>query len=335
MARNPALDGIRAIAAMLVLLHHTRVPGFGGGFIGVDIFFVLSGYLITGILLREAETTGGIAIGRFLLRRALRLFPPFALLLLAVLLIGPHVWPIEGLDLAVLIAGLYLTDYVAPIYGGLSILGHTWSLAVEEHFYLLWPFAVLALGGAARERRLRILLAAFAAATLWRLLNAWAFPDSFWFTGVRFDTRLSGLVLGAGLAVARPNLTRAVADRLGLASLLVLAGTTAIAAKDAIGAALLQPVIDIAAACLIAALTVETGRLSRLLSFGPIAYLGLISYAIYLWHYPISQAVQTFTSDWRIDLAITLPLTLALAALSYAFVEKPIQTWRRKRAAMG
>src|SRR5690349_20309645 len=139
MSRNSALDGARALAVLLVLLHHTRVPGFAGGFIGVDVFFVLSGYLITSILLREADSAGDIRIGRFLLRRALRLYPPLLLMLSAVLILGPSIWPTEQLGMPVLISALYLSDYATAFYGPLSVIGHTWSLAVEEHFYLLWP----------------------------------------------------------------------------------------------------------------------------------------------------------------------------------------------------
>lgn len=326
MGRIGALDGVRALAVLLVIVHHAEIPGITGGFIGVDIFFVLSGYLITRLLWREAKTSGEIAIGRFLLRRAIRLMPAFFLLLAATLLIGPFFWPDENLGLVVAIASVYLADYASALYGDLSVLGHTWSLSVEEHFYLLWPIAVLGL--ARLKNPARALLVAFAAATLWRILNAWYFPD-FGMTAFRFDTRASGLILGAWLAVSGLTLSAPAAERFGWLSLLSLAAFAATATELALPAALLQPAIDIAAAGLIASLTVDGTRFARAFAWRPAVLLGLISYSVYLWHYPISVAAEIYTGDWRIVLAIALSLSIAIAALSYVLVEKPLQDWRQ------
>jgi peptidoglycan/LPS O-acetylase OafA/YrhL len=196
MGRNPAFDGLRALAVGLVILHHARVPWLDGGALGVDIFFVLSGYLITSLLMQEIHATGGIAVVRFLVRRALRLMPPFLVLLLATLLLGPVFWPNENLGLVVAIAGIYLADYASAFFGDLSVLAHTWSLSVEEHFYLVWPIAIAGLARWTPAARPQLLLAVFVAATLWRLGNAAVFPDID-LTYYRFDTRLSGLLIGA------------------------------------------------------------------------------------------------------------------------------------------
>lgn len=332
--RNPALDGARAVAVLLVILCHVIRPTvFPGGAVGVDIFFVLSGYLITGILLSEAKATGDIRIGRFLLRRALRLMPPLVLLLSVVAIVGPFLWPDAPVALAVIVSALYLTDYVSALYGVLPILGHTWSLSVEEHFYLVWPVAVLGLVRLSPRGQIAALALAFVVATLWRLANAW-WSDSYEFTALRFDTRVSGLILGALLAVSRLRFDQARADIIGVASIVALVGLIAIYSQSALYLAFLQPLIDMAALGLIASLTCAGSLPSRLLAWRPAAYVGLISYSVYLWHYPIAVTIRhAFSEDWRVILAGTLALSLPLAALSWVFIEAPVRAFRRRLVA--
>src|SRR5487761_2131823 len=146
---NQALDGLRAVAIGLVAADHCWVPGFDSGYFGVDVFFVLSGFLITQLLVDEYDSQGQIDLGKFYLRRLLRLTPPLAILLAVYLAVAPTLWPHYGLwphirDAA--LAGLYLADYGRAFWSQPTLLEHTWSLSVEEHFYLLWPFAVLLLG---------------------------------------------------------------------------------------------------------------------------------------------------------------------------------------------
>ena len=333
MGRNGALDGVRALAALAVIVHHSQIRWPSGGFIGVDLFFVLSGFLITSLLMREAEATGSIAIGGFLLRRALRLMPPLLMLLAAVSMIGPHFWPDEPLGLEVVIAGLYLGDYVYAMTDRASVLGHTWSLAVEEHFYLIWPLAAIGLACLHRRSRLKVLIVAFVVATLWRLGNAYHYPQ-FEMTAFRFDTRLSGLVLGALIAVSDSRLRGRAADAVGVASLAALAILATVSTQDPVFIAWLQPLIDIAAGGLIMSIVAGKKTItSRAFAWSPLPYFGLISYSLYLWHYPISRAAMMHTNDWRVILLVTLALSIPIAAMSYAFVEKPLQTWRLTRYA--
>jgi peptidoglycan/LPS O-acetylase OafA/YrhL len=149
----PALGGLRAVAVILVMLAHVGVPGFPGGGLGVDMFFVLSGFLITLLLLEEIDSTGRINVLHFYARRLLRLYPALLLMLLLFAVffhILQHTLPHgEGLESAkdITLAALYLTDY-AIAFGfenKNSLIAHTWSLAVEEHFYLIWPLALPAL----------------------------------------------------------------------------------------------------------------------------------------------------------------------------------------------
>ncbi|RVD19378.1 MULTISPECIES: acyltransferase [unclassified Mesorhizobium] len=333
MIRNPALDGVRALAAMLVVVHHSQSPWMPGGFIGVDIFFVLSGFLITSLLMREADGTGTIAIGAFLLRRSVRLMPPLVMLLAAALIIGPLFWPDVPIGLIVAISILYLADYVSALHGVIPLLGHTWSLAVEEHFYLIWPMAVLGLAKLAQRSRIKALAIAFVVATLWRLGNAYHYTE-FEMTAFRFDTRLSGLLLGALVSVSGISLKGRHANIVGLSSLGALVVLAFVATQEPVSTAYLQPLIDMASAGLVVSLLNNETMIARAFAWRPIVYIGIISYSVYLWHYPISRAALMYTNDWRMVLVVTLVLSLAIAALSWTFVEKPFQSWRRNRFAM-
>jgi peptidoglycan/LPS O-acetylase OafA/YrhL len=193
---------MRAIAALLVVADHCRIPGFHGAFYGVDLFFVLSGYLITRMLLDEHATTGGVALPRFYVRRYLRLTPPLLALLAAYLVFGPTLWPQFDVwwhwrDAA--LSALYVSDYGRAFWHMPHIVQHTWSLGVEEHFYLIWPPAVIGLLRLPPRWRLGALLTLYVAATAWRM--AWYDEAAGWpETYFRFDTRMSGLILGALLA---------------------------------------------------------------------------------------------------------------------------------------
>ena len=176
------------------------MPSVPGGYIGVEVFFVLSGFLITSILRDEVARTSSIRIGGFYWRRALRLWPPLLLMLAAWAAFMPIFRP--GLDTLRngSIAALYLSDYVLA-FGTLNgHLGHTWSLAVEEHFYLLWPFVVLATRRLGRWQVTAIFGAAFVLASAWRMHDLLAVGD-YHSTFHRFDTRMSGLIIGGAVAV--------------------------------------------------------------------------------------------------------------------------------------
>ena len=151
-------DKVRAIAVMLVMIFHSSVPLFHGGFLGVDVFFVLSGYLITRILLAELDKTGNIQLLRFYIHRLARLSPPLLLLLLLYLVAAPHFWPDYSWHVRdSLLTAMYLTDYAKALYNVPDMLRHTWSLSVEEHFYLLWPLGLMLLSPVSK-RQLPVIL---------------------------------------------------------------------------------------------------------------------------------------------------------------------------------
>jgi peptidoglycan/LPS O-acetylase OafA/YrhL len=326
MSYNPALDGLRAVAIILVMLFHARTPGFSGGFLGVDVFFVLSGYLITTILLTERDQTGTLNIGRFYLKRLLRLTPALVAMLVAFAAFAPLLWPNTVSPL--LQAGIalaYLSDYSVAFWKVPVELSHTWSLAVEEHFYLLWPLALLALCRRYTPRQLvTVLFIAYAVAATWRWL--WLEQGHTWHqVYYRFDTHASGLLLGACLAAALrvPALAAAMEKHrmflmwLPFAALACLAGSW----RDewmltwGIGLA------EWGTLAILLATHRQEGWTSNWLAAPALVWTGRLSYSLYLWHYPVFRYLRA-DLPWYQVLLIGVPIATALAALSYFTVER-------------
>jgi len=316
----PALDGLRGIAIVLVVaVHATGFPP--GGHLGVDLFFVLSGFLITTLLLEERAATGRISLRDFYARRARRLLPGLAVLLATFLVIDAAQGN-DGLK-TVALAGLYLGNAVQAfsrvnplVHSGLE---HLWSLAEEEQFYLLWP---LLLPFVARARNsLRILGATLALLCLWRygLYTGHATHHRL-YNGP--DTHADGLVIGAALAFLRRTSGAFAVSRIealvGLgAGVLVLLLRQPTPAWDAYGLPFA------AAACavvLIAGLTLPTWNL--VLSWSVLRWFGRISYSLYLWHYMLMWA---FGWQFR-PLAAVLAIVIAYA--STRWIEEPIRRYR-------
>ncbi len=329
MSNNPALDGLRALAILLVFLFHARVPGLRGSFIGVDLFFVLSGYLITSLLRQEIERTGSVSLMTFYRNRALRLWPPLLLMLCVYLAAAPFLWPeSDGLGDAAL-AGLYLTDYSFPWLGRPDLLNHTWSLAVEAQFYLLWPFAVLLLARVERRKAMAVLAVLFVLATLWRWHEAMAGVNwrPLYFC---FDMRTGGLVLGTLLAFAEFEPARRPAEILGNIALFVIAVLAICPLWGTIEGVMLQPMADLASASIVVVLASRQPTvLAAVLSARPMVHLGLLSYSLYLWHYPIIRALRS--PDWILVTIAGALLSLILAQLTYSFLELPLKRYRHAR----
>jgi peptidoglycan/LPS O-acetylase OafA/YrhL len=323
MRYNPALDGLRAVAVILVLAFHARVFGGFGGFFGVDVFFVLSGYLITRILAEQHAATGTVQVGAFYLRRLRRLYPALLLLLAVYLVAAPWAFPSRGNHLRdAVVAGLYLSDYGFAFWRVPWYLQHTWSLSVEEHFYLVWPIVLLAVFRLPRRWWAATVLLLAAAATLWRwhvVLN-----DDPWFQPYyRFDTRLSGILLGAAAGLARPTLPR-WAPYLG-ATLLIAAVSQAVVKNPA---ALMgwMAMAEVGALLLVLGAQHVPG-----LSWFPMVWIGRLSYGIYLWHYPIMYWLRREDiTGWRSMLIGTAGAVLC-AALSYYTVERFARSGRGHR----
>ncbi|MFF5290075.1 acyltransferase family protein [Paractinoplanes globisporus] len=338
-----ALDGIRALAVTAVVLFHAGVGGLAGGFLGVDSFFVLSGFLITSLLLAERARTGRIDLGAFWLRRARRLLPALLAMLLATVLAGRYL--LAG-DTDAL--GLLRTDafaalaYVANwrmIFRGTgyaaatataSPLQHTWSLGIEEQFYLLWPLLVAGLLAWLAARRARAALLGFClvGAVISEVLCVVLFrPDSIGRAYYGTDTRAQALLIGAALAVVI-GARRA----LGIAAFAAAAITLWMwhAASDQAGWMYHGglTLAALATAVIVAHVVTSPGAvLARALSVPPLVGLGRISYGVYLWHWPLFTFVtadSTGLSRWPL-LAVRLVGTLGVAVLSYYLIEQPIR----------
>lgn len=337
LERNPAFDGIRTLAIFLVLAVHCYLPELPGGFIGVDIFFVLSGYLITVLLLKEIGVTGQVDIWRFYVRRALRLTPPLLSLLVVYVVFAPFVWPemswLEHVGCATL-AGLYLSDYAYALAKQPFYLVHTWSLAVEEHYYLLWPVVLLFLQRLSKATAICTLIGAILVASIWRPLNLLYFLDvvPVYF---RFDAHYSGLAWGSLLAIADVRIGKRFSDSVACLSLLVIAvGAATWVIEEPYYLIWGMPLTNMSAAALIVAMQNGNGAVYRLFSFRPMAYLGQISYAIYLWHYPFARYLREHV-DPHLAFMIVVAISVPIAMLSWHLIEMPLQKLRHQYRRVG
>jgi peptidoglycan/LPS O-acetylase OafA/YrhL len=335
------LDGLRAVAVLAVLLFHTASSPLAGGYLGVDLFFVLSGFLIAGILLDQSRTSGGISLGAFWLRRARRLAPALLVLLLAISvarIATPHAdtstWRPEILAALTYTTNWYQiasgSDYFAQ-FGLQSPLVHTWSLAIEEQFYLAFAVLMLLLCTRLPRRRLMqvfIVLALLSAG--WMALRAGSDPAwAYYSTGTRVQALLVGAVLatavraplaGVGIDTRRRNAAGWVA---GVAILVALAAPIPNAVMLRGGFL----VVALLAAVLIWAL-LGSGALATVLSWRPLVALGVISYGVYLWHWPIFLMLGTDHKGGPAMQLWAMLLTVAVASLSYWLVEKPLRNGR-------
>ena len=328
MPYNPALDGVRALSILAVVSFHCGTPWSGGGAIGLDVFFVLSGYLITSLLVDE-HRNGGIEIGRFYARRALRLYPTLLLLLAAYLALAPVLWPTDDRWLIAGLSGLYLMDYGLAFWDLPTSIGHTWSLGVEEKFYLLWPFLLPLL---LRTRRpIRWLLAAFFAVTAWRYFVAgtWGWKQAYF----SFDTRMSGILLGAIAALARLEISRLTVTIAAMALAITFVAPPfmpSLPSRSPVeGVTLAMSLAEISAFVLIS--YVAKHAHSAFLASRPMVYIGKLSYGIYIWHWlPLTVLWNTQHHPWWLTLSATLLFTFPMAALCLHFVDTPIKRWRER-----
>lgn len=345
----PGLDGLRAFAVLAVILYHLNTDWAPGGLLGVGIFFVLSGYLITDILVSQWERNRRIDLVDFWKRRARRLLPAMYVMILVVglwCLIGDHA-RLASLHGDIPAALLYVSNWwfifhkvsYFESFGPASPLGHLWSLAVEEQFYLLWPF-VLMLGLKFLPKRANlsgwIMSLAFISALLMAVLYVPGTDPSRVYYGT--DTRIFALLIGASLAVVWPSIklkanvsapAQGLLDAVGLAALIVLLWsiwhTNEYEPFLYRGGLVL---ISIITAILIAVLAHPASRLAVLVGCKPLRWLGQRSYGLYLWHFPVItlSTPQVDTGEPSVIKAIIqVAVSIALAELSYRYVEEPIR----------
>ena len=364
LAHLPGLDGLRGVAVAAVLAFHAG--HLRGGYLGVDLFFVLSGYLITSLLLVEGDRSGRIDLARFWGRRARRLLPALAVMLLGVSLYAwlaadpgeLHRIRWDGLATVAYVANwrqiFGQVDYFA-LFSAPSPLEHTWSLAIEEQFYVVWPLVFVALAVVLRRRRGRdglsgprlgatvaVLSVTLAVVSLVAqvLLEHFAGWQRVYFGT---DTRAFAILIGAAVAghtAWRGPLGDGVPRRIleGAAVVAVIVLAVAWSTMEGTGTLVRHgglPACSLAGAVVVAAVAQPRPMLvARALSFAPLRWLGLVSYGVYLYHWPIDvwlNSDRTGLSGWSL-IALQLGVTLAVSVLSYRFVEQPVRhgtSWPR------
>jgi peptidoglycan/LPS O-acetylase OafA/YrhL len=342
---RPQLDGLRAVAVYLVVAFHVGLARFSGGFVGVDVFFVLSGYLVTRILLRDLVAGGRVRAREFYARRVRRILPA-SLVALVVTAVAYTVVasPAEVLDVVggfrasfVYIANWYFvqqsTDYFAPSATASPVL-HFWSLAVEEQFYLLWPlvlsvvFVATRAAGRWRWWALRLVVGAMAlgSAVAAVRIGTTNLDRAYYGTDTRAYQVLAGALIALTPQVLRfgPRLRRVArwSASAGLVALIVLASS----ALD-LGPITRGVWVTLVAMVVVVALeNTQGGTAQRLLSTRPFTYLGRISYGTYLWHWPLVVLLAFGSPRSPIELLlIVAPAATALAALSFHVLEHPIR----------
>src|ERR1022692_723122 len=345
---RPDVQGLRAVAVVLVILFHAHISGLNGGYVGVDVFFVISGFVITGVLLREKATAGTTSLISFYGRRARRIIP-MATLVIVIAIVASYQFlgPVSGDQTATdgIWASIFLvnvhfaangTNYLASQLPP-SVLQNYWSLAVEEQFYLVYPTIFLVLArlswGLSLRRRLGIVLAVAAVASfIISIVQTSSAPTTAYFSPLPrvWELALGGLVAVCTVELRRtPTRISAALSWLGLAFVLAAAHfyTSATAYP---GWAVALPVIG-AALVIAGGVAQPAFGVERLLGLRPIQWIGLISYSWYLWHWP----VLTIATEWRgtdslptADALGWVLLSLGLAVITYLLVENPIRRSR-------
>ena len=342
---NPALDGLRGAALLAVLYRHlpTETGPIGFGSVAVCTFFTLSGFLITSLLLQEWEKYGTIDLREFYRRRAARLLPAVMVALPVVTLVYLVVRH-EDLHRAAIFSGLFVGNLAIIRDEPLTVLNHTWTLAVEAHFYLLWPLAFLLI-----RRRLRtgsafaVTLALAGAVVVWRTVAwLWAGHLVWWsdngptlYVLRSTETRVDALLIGCAAAfvyVYTRIRVPAAAAVIALLALIPFGYAGPASGEMILGALTLVP---IATAVVILHLTTASSTVGRVFGSRPLALLGVLSYGIYLWHLPIYGLVFSKFPDIPLGegALIALSATLVLATVSYFAVERPFLRHRRARTA--
>jgi peptidoglycan/LPS O-acetylase OafA/YrhL len=341
------MDGLRAGAVAVVVLGNAGVGGLAGGFLGIEVFFVLTGFLLTSLLLAERRMRGHVDIVRFWAARARRALPALLTVVggvsITVLALQPGELQRLGPEVRAAVTGLsnwHLIARSSAAQTAPAALDHLWSVAVGAQFVVWWPlmFALLAPRLGRRRLRATVLLLAVASAIAMGVLSLLADPARALYGT---DARASGLLIGAGVALAfRPSAwhvraSGARARRLRLFGLIMLAGLGAVisvATPRSVwvprGGVLLVAVLT---AVLIAAV-LRSAEFDRLLGAIPLRWLGLRAYAVFLWHWPLLLLFGGRSGVARPErLALYLAVTIALAYLTHRFVERPLCRTRAGR----
>jgi peptidoglycan/LPS O-acetylase OafA/YrhL len=340
------LDGLRALAVLAVIAYHLNIPYAAGGFLGVTVFFVLSGYLITSLLVSEWDQHQRIDLRQFWIRRAKRLLPACVLLLIALNIATPLLRPelIPNLRQDTVAATFYYSNWHCifqelsyfEAFEKPSLLTHFWSLAIEEQFYIFWAVVILFFLKIVKSRKaifLFILLASTVSAAWMTILHDPNLDPSRVYYGT--DTRIFSLLIGASFAVISPRqpVTKLkkwpfeIMATTGLAVYLLMIFFTN--QYDSFVYEGGMALLSLTTACLVMSLALSPSLIvNKLLEWKPLKWIGIRSYGIYLWHYPINLFLNSNVNTGGMNvlkISLEITLTFLIAAISYTYVEKPIR----------
>ena len=332
---QPHIDILRALAVLLVIVNHLDFTLFSGGFIGVDVFFVISGYLITKNIVSEKRTSGTFSFKQFYQRRVLRLAPAFFTVLLTCsiafsLILTPEEWTQylkTAISTVTLSSNIYYTtllnDYFS-ISGKSTPLLHIWSLSLEEQFYLIWPLFLLGITKSSKNIKIFSLIFIISLSLITSHLLIQSNPVAAYYL---LPSRVFEFAIGAALVFSRPTrLNKNTSILLGLFSILIIIGSSFF-----IHSQILFPSYTALAPCLAAALFIHSGQYFTGLLTKYLEYIGKISYPMYLWHWPIIVyfSQQSIKLDF-ITKNLILILALILSIFSYEVIEKSIKLSSKK-----
>jgi peptidoglycan/LPS O-acetylase OafA/YrhL len=337
---SPALDGIRGVAILVVMAFNARLSFVQGGYLGVDIFFVLSGFLITSLLIQEHHRTSKINLKNFYYRRALRLLPALFALMLFILVYAAILQPKEKVIITckhILYTLFYVANWAQTGYKstGIGVLSHAWSLSVEEQFYILWPLFLIVLlrSGLKRKGIIALLLFFISVSIAW---GAWL-----WYEGTHYlriylgsDTRAHELLIGCLTALlihwGTIGQTKGTRNAFRLLSVISIAAIFYAILNVPVSSGFLYnggfALIAVGTAAIIINILLFPSGLWRVFEFPPLVWIGKVSYGLYLWHFPVFEAAKQMLQG-RLNSFIYEVLqfgtVFVVAATSYYVLEKP------------
>lgn len=345
----PGLDGLRAVSVLAVMAYHLNVEWASGGLLGVAIFFVLSGYLITDQILQQWKNDGRLHLTNFWIRRAKRLIPSMIVMLIfvAVWLLISDPSRLSALKGDFVSSALYVNNWYLIFhdvsyfesFGPQSPIGHLWSLAIEEQFYLLWPLLLFGLLHLTRRKGnlvLIIMVGSIVSALAMVILYTPGTDPSRVYYGT--DTRAFGLLIGAALAVIWPSVPARSRTAVTHSKLMDITGVLLltilmwmIVYTDEYGSFLYEGglfLVSILTALLIAILAHPHSKLGKIMGTRPLRWIGVRSYSLYVWHYPImvltSSSVSTDQGS-MVRIILQILASFLFAAVSYTYIEEPIR----------
>lgn len=361
LAYMPGIDGLRALAVAGVVIYHLGAGWLPGGYLGVDVFLVISGFLITSLLLVEHDRSGRINLRRFWFRRARRLLPAVFVMIAVVLavMLVLHTGEVAHLRGQIIASLAYVVNWhfiFADVpyfeqFGRPSVFLHLWSLAIEEQFYLVWPLVLAAVMMLAAWRRTMLALIVVSASATsvvlaWVLWEPFVDPSRIYYgTDTRAVALLAGVLLALAPAALRGHPPARRIGRISVQALGVLGLVGVLIAMFTLGdldERLYRGgflLVAVAATAVIAATADSSSPIGRMFAVAPMLWLGLRSYSIYLWHWPVialTRPNEDVPFDGPALLALRVALMLILAASSYRFIEVPFRRhgWQGVREAL-